>query len=253
MRMSRIHGWPPRLAVVLCLTLAGNLARAEHGEAAAADTVEPGRATSHRSFADVEEWAAVFDDPKRDKWQKPQEVIRVLRLKEGLSVADLGAGTGYFMPYLAGAVGTLGAVYTVEVEPTLVAHLRQRAEEGNFPQVIPVLASADTPRLPSGRVDLILIVDTFHHLDHRADYLGKLTRALTPLGRVAIIDWKKEPLPEGPPPEHKLPPEQVIAELTAAGFELRESPDFLPYQYFLIFQKTESTLAPRPAPLTPRP
>jgi len=226
-----------------CLAGACGIARADdeavqHG---------PGRATSHRSFADVEQWKAVFDDPKRDEWQKPGEVIRALRIKEGQRVADLGAGTGYFLPHLSRAVGAIGVVYAVEVEPTLVAHLRQRAEEGGFPQVVPVLASKDNPRLPTGQLDLVLIVDTFHHIDHRAAYLANLKRALAPLGRVAVIDWRKEPLPEGPAPEHKLPPAQVVAEVTAAGFELVESPDFLAYQYVLVFRNSEAhNSAPRP-------
>ncbi len=234
-----------RLAPVLLLPatfllLNCSFVRAAEGGSEAGEHA-PGRATTHRSFADVEQWQAVFDDPKRDAWQKPQEVARALRLKPGQRVADLGAGTGYFLPHLARTVGDHGTVFAVEVEATLVAHLRQRAEEGGFPQVVPVLASKDTPRLPAGQVDLILIVDTFHHLDHRGEYLGKLARALTPLGRIAVIDWRKEPLPEGPPPDHKLARSQVVEEVSAAGFELLESPDFLPYQYFLIFRKTEAT------------
>lgn len=232
------------LAITACIMLAtAGVSTAGHdGESAA----EPGRATSHRSFADVEQWSAVFDDPSRDAWQKPDEVIGALRLKPGHTVADLGAGTGYFVSPLARAVGDLGAVYAVEIEPSLVAHLRKRAEEEGLPRVIPVLASKDIPRLPTGRIDLILIVDTFHHLDHRGRYLGELSRALTPLGRVAIIDWKKEPLPEGPLLEHKLAREQVVAEMTAAGFQLHDAPDFLPYQYFLIFQKAEALLPNTP-------
>jgi len=226
------------LAVVLLSTSCSRLradsdadGHVEHG---------PGRATSHRSFADVEEWKKVFDSPERPNWQMPERVIEALNLKSGQAVADLGAGTGYFTVHLAQAVGETGTVYALEVEPTLVDHLRQRAELEGLPQVSPVLASKDTPRLPRGSVDLILVVDTFHHLDHRADYLPKLAAALTPRGRLVVIDWKKEPLPEGPPLDHKLARDEVVAEVTAAGFELAESPEFLPYQYFLIFRKTEA-------------
>lgn len=200
----------------------------------------PGRATSHRSFADVEAWKKVFDAPERPNWQMPERVIAALNLKAGQAVADLGAGTGYFTIYLARAVGEAGSVYAVEVEPTLVDHLRQRAELEQLPQILPILASKDTPRLPPGGVDLILVVDTFHHLDQRADYLPKLAAALKPRGRLVVIDWKKEPLPEGPPLDHKLARDEVVAEATAAGFELAESPDFLPYQYFLIFRRTDA-------------
>jgi len=212
-----------------------------HGKPPATTQHEPGRATTHHSFADVERWSAIFDDPARDEWQKPEAVVAALDIKHGHTVADLGAGTGYFVPYLARAVGAEGTVYAVDVEPGMVGHLRKRAEESGHDQVIPVLASLDRPRLPTGRVELVLIVDTFHHLDHRADYLTKLAATLTPLGRVAIIDWRKQPLPEGPPPEHKLARSQVVDEMAGAGFVLIESPDILPFQYFLIFRKSDGT------------
>ncbi len=205
------------------------------------ESAEPhaGRATSHRSFDDVEQWISVFDKPEREKWQMPAKVVETLQLKRGQTVADLGAGTGYFVPHLAEAVGKNGTVYAVEVEPNLIAHLLERAEKEGLTQVVPVLTSKDAPRLPHGRLDLVLIVDTFHHLDYRPDYLAKLAKVLTPRGRIVVIDWMKKPLPEGPKPDHKLRRAQVVEEMTAAGYELVESPDFLPYQYFLIFRKSE--------------
>ncbi len=195
------------------------------------------RATSHRSFDDVEYWQTVFDAPERAAWQKPAEVVAALNLKPGQRVADLGAGTGYFLAHLANAVGRKGKVLALEVEPTLVEHLRQRAAREQVPQVDVVLTPKDRPALPHHGVDLVFIADTFHHLDHRQRYLAEMRELLPPLGRVAIIDWMKKPLPEGPPPDHKLSRERVVGEMTGAGFELVESPDFLPYQYFLIFRK----------------
>jgi len=84
-------------------------------------------------------------------------------------------------------------------------------------------------------VDVVLIVDTFHHLDDRVNYLRRLKPFLKPAGRIAIVDFKKEPLPVGPPPEHKLAREQVVEEFAAAGYRLAAEPAVLPYQYFLIF------------------
>ena len=197
------------------------------------------RATAVESFADVEYWSKIFDDPKRDVWQKPRELVAALALQPGQTVADLGAGTGYFSRYLAAAVGPAGTVFAVEVEPTLVEHLRRRAERESGLNVVPVLASTDNPRLPAGGIDLIFIADTYHHLDHRAAYLPQLRRALRPDGRIAVIDWKAGRLPEGPPPEHKVAHEKVIAEMQAAGFRLAGSLDVLPYQYVLIFQSDQ--------------
>jgi predicted methyltransferase len=101
------------------------------------------RATSHRSFENVEHWKKIFDDPVRDEWQKPQEIIRALGIAPGMKVADVGAGTGYFSAHLSKAVGATGSVLAVEVEPNLVVHLRERAQAEATANVIPVLASAD--------------------------------------------------------------------------------------------------------------
>ena len=211
-------------AVVLLLLLACSAAERPHD------------ATSHHSFADVAHWSAVFDDPSRDAWQKPAEVVAALGLRPGMTVADLGAGTGYFSRHLSAAVGREGAVLAVDTEPNMVAHLRERAEAERTANVVPILASADNPRLPAHATDLVLIVDTFHHLDDRLTYLRGLRRCLKPGGRVAVIDWQKRDLPVGPPPEHKLAREQVVEEMEAAGYALVGEPDVLPYQYFLLFR-----------------
>ena len=193
-------------------------------------------ATVHHPFDDPKRWSAVFDDPARDAWQKPDALVAALGLRPGMVVADLGAGTGYFSRRLSRAVGEGGAVLAIEVEPKLVEHLRERAEKESSANVVPVLASADNPRLPPGGVDLVLVVDTVHHIDGRVAYFRRMARALRPGGRIAIVDWKKEPLPVGPPPEHKLERDQVVDEMTRAGYALAESPDLLPYQYVLIFR-----------------
>jgi len=196
-------------------------------------------ATSHHDFADVGYWSSVFDDPARDAWQRPDELVAALGIARGDVVADLGAGTGYLSRRLAAAVGPDGTVLAVETEPNLVVHLRERAEREKTPNVVPVLASAADPRLPVGLVDLILVVDTYHHFDDRRAYLRTLRRFLRPSGRVAIVDWQKRELPVGPPMEHKLPREQVLDEMRASGYRLAAEHTMLPYQYFLVFAQAE--------------
>jgi ubiquinone/menaquinone biosynthesis C-methylase UbiE len=199
---------------------------------------EPGRhdATARHSFEDVEHWVKMFDDPERDAWQKPAEVVAALILRPGMMVADVGAGTGYFSRHLAAAVGDTGTVLAIDVEPNLVVHLRARAEREQTANVVPILGSADNPRIPAGRADLVLIVDTFHHLDDRPNYLRRLRAALARGGRVAVIDFKKEESPVGPPLDHRLAREQVLEEFDLAGYRLVDEPQVLPYQYFLVFQ-----------------
>ncbi|MCW5893161.1 MAG: methyltransferase domain-containing protein [bacterium] len=206
--------------------------------AAVAFAAAPGdHATSDRVFDDVPYWESVFDDPKRDAWQKPADLVAALAVLPGTAVADLGAGTGYFVRYLSRAVGPHGTVYAVEVEPKLVAHLRERAEREETANVVPVLTSKTAVRLPAAGVDLLLVVDTYHHIDARVVYMRRAAGVLRPGGRVAIVDWHKRPLPEGPAMDHKLAEEQVVAEMERAGYRLLSAPDVLPYQYVLIFAR----------------
>ena len=200
-------------------------------------TAEPFTATpgSRHDFADVTQWQRVFDDPARDAWQKPRELVAALGLRPGMWVADLGAGTGYFSRWLDAAVAPNGVVFAVDAEPNLVAHLRTRAETERTATVVPVLASMNDPRLPPAALDLVLIVDTYHHLDDRLGYLRRLATRLKRGGRIAVVDWKKNDRAIGPPPEHRLARDTVVAEMRAAGYTLVDEPDLLPHQYVLIF------------------
>jgi ubiquinone/menaquinone biosynthesis C-methylase UbiE len=217
-----------RLGILLALALCVRVAAAEEPS----HDATPG---SHHRFDDVEHWASVFDDPARDAWQKPRELVAALGIRPGMAVADLGAGTGYFSHHLARAVGPHGTVFAVDVEPNLVVHLRERAEREQTENVVPVLASTNDARLPAGRVDFVLIVDTYHHIDDRLHYLVRLKGALRRDGRVAIVEWQKRELPIGPEMEHKIARELVVDEMTSAGYRLVEEPDVLPYQYVLVF------------------
>jgi SAM-dependent methyltransferase len=231
-------GWLLRIAVATTLLgcVSAAPARGTPSDQPPPSSHGPHDATTHHSFGNVEHWVSVFDDPARDAWQKPASVVEALRLRPGMRVADLGAGTGYFSRYLAAAVGEAGTVFAVDTEPGLVTHLRERAEHEHTPNVVPILASADNPRLPVGAVDVVLIVDTVHHIDDRTNYLRRLRRVLKPGGRVVVIDFKKQDIPVGPPPEHRLARGQIVDELTTAGYRLVSAPDILPYQYVLIFQ-----------------
>jgi ubiquinone/menaquinone biosynthesis C-methylase UbiE len=196
----------------------------------------PHDATAHHPFTDVDKWTKLFDDPKRDEWQKPQETVAGLGLKPGQIVADLGAGTGYFERHLSRAVAPGGIVLAIDSEPEMVQHLGRRALKEQTPNVVPVLALPDEPFLPPGRVDCVLIVDTYHHIDDRLNYFRRMKGALAPGGRVAIIDFHKRELPVGPPLQHKLARDFVLDEMTQAGWSLAGEKTFLPYHYFLIFQ-----------------
>ena len=189
---------------------------------------EPGH-----SFGDAETWAKEFDDPARDAWQKPEEILDTLQLAQMARVADIGAGTGYFSVRIAKRVPN-GKVFAVDIEPDMVRYLGERAHHEHLHVLQPVLASANSPNLPEP-VDVVLIVDTYHHIDDRVAYVSRLKSSLQPGARLAIVDFKAD-ASEGPPPALRIPPERVIAELEQAGYALVARHDFLPRQYFLVFK-----------------
>jgi arsenite methyltransferase len=220
--------------MIQCLALAAVLA----ATGAVPDAPPPSGthdATVHHGFDDVAKWVEVFDDPARDVWQRPDAVLRELGVASGMTVADLGAGTGYFSVRIARAVGPAGHVLAIDVEAKLVDYLKARAAKEKLPQIEAALVLPDDPSLPAHRVDLVLIVDTWHHIDDRLRYLTKLAAGLAAGGRVAVVDFKKGDFPVGPPDAHKLSADQVIAEFDQAGWTLAGRWDDLPYQYVLSF------------------
>jgi SAM-dependent methyltransferase len=189
-------------------------------------------AHGHERFDDAEKWAKKFEDPGRDAWQKPNEVLAALQLWPEAKVADIGAATGYF-PVRIAKVTTQGTVYGVDVEPTMTDYLAARAKRENLPQLVAVLGEFEDPKIPES-VDLILIVNTYHHIESRLAYFKRLAPTLKPGGQLAIIDFKVSSA-MGPPADQKLDATVVTSELEAAGYRLSKSHDFLPEQYFLIF------------------
>jgi len=189
--------------------------------------------THHHSFSGAQHWARVFDDPARDEWQRPHQVIQALNLAEDAVVADIGSGTGYFSIRLAHFVPK-GRVFGVDLEPDMVKYLAERAKKDGLPNVTAVQATPDDPQL-SAKVDLVLMVDVYHHIADRIPYFRNLRNSLKPGGRVAIIDFRQD-APMGPPVSERITPEGAIGELKTAGYALAEQHSFLPHQYFLVFR-----------------
>jgi SAM-dependent methyltransferase len=190
----------------------------------------------HRRFDDAEKWAKEFDNPERDAWQKPGEVLDALHLQPTALVADIGAGTGYFSVRIAKRIPD-GKVFAADVEPDMVRYIGARAEREHLANLTPVQARADAANLPEP-VDLVLVVDTYHHIDDRTRYFAALQSSLRPTGRLVIVDFKADS-PSGPPAKHRIAPELVAEELAAAGYALVEKFEFLPRQYGLIFKKRD--------------
>lgn len=176
---------------------------------------------------------------RRAMWQRPDDVVRALGLEPGDVVADLGAGDGYFEPYLAEAVGAGGRVYAVEVDPEAVADLDASIEAGKLENVEVVVGAPGDPMLPDHAVDVVLLVNSYHHIDERPAYFRRLQADLAPGGQVAIIEPNEDLggvlglfLDEG----HTSRAGDVHAEMAAAGYRSAFSPDVLPVQIFEVFE-----------------
>lgn len=185
----------------------------------------------HR-FEHADDWVNDFDNPARDAWQHPDDVIAALELRPGMTVADVGAGTGYFTVRLARAVPD-GQIIATDIEPDMVRYLAERAQREGLANIRAVLAGAGDPNLAPASVDRILVVDVWHHLGDRVRYAAGLAAALRPGGRLAIVDFTAEAT-HGPPPAHRLAPAAIIADLRAAGLDASVSPAALPEQYIVI-------------------
>jgi len=203
-----------------------------HPAAAVAQANAP---TMPHHFHDANRWAKVFESPERAKWQKPGQVVAALKIKPGQSVADIGAGTGYFTRRFAAAVGSTGEAIGLDIEPAMVAYMKQDAARRHLKNYTARVSQPEDARLAPHSVNLIFFCDVYHHIPDRIAYLKKLAPALRPDGRIALIDFHHA-APVGPPAKIRIPRTQAIAEFREAGYRLTGSHDFLPYQYFLEFQ-----------------
>jgi ubiquinone/menaquinone biosynthesis C-methylase UbiE len=193
---------------------------------------------AHKLHANPDEYIKALDDPKRDAYQKPHEVMEALAVKEGEVIADIGSGSGYFTLRLAKHVGPSGRVYAVDVSPDMIRHLNTRVRDAGLTNVSTILAPPDDPLVPQ-LVDRFLIVDVWHHIDDQAGYLAKMKKRRKPGGHVIMIDFHKRELPVGPPVGMKIAREDLLKQMSSSGFRLAAEHTFLPYQYFLVFEAAQ--------------
>ena len=230
-----------RMALLVGLVSACGAFSGERPPGNAPDRPRPhGRRAHHHRFDDAASWSKVFDDPERDAWQRPADVVAAMAIAPGMTVADVGAGTGYFEPYLSRAVGPEGKVVAVDIEPDMVRWLAERAKREGLANVEVVRGAAADPNLPSGSIDRVLVVDTWHHLDDRGAYAKKLAASLRPGGVVIVVDFTKES-PHGPPPKARLAAEEVTADLAQAGLATRPLAVGLPHQFVIAGERLNRT------------
>lgn len=179
-----------------------------------------------------------MNDPSRDAWQKPKEVIEKLAITPGSRVADLGAGGGYFTWYLAGAVGPQGTVYAVDIDETGLGIIEKEMHARGIRNVVTIHAEAGDAKL-SEPVDLVFSCDTYHHMNDRIAYFRSLIRYLKPGGRVAILDFHPHGVFSGLL-GHGTAKEEVRRGMESAGYRLSAEFDVVESQHFQVFSPTGS-------------
>jgi len=201
----------------------------------AQDAVKRDQRQMHGLHNDPKAYIGALEDPKRDAYQKPHEVLTALDLKPGEIIADIGAGSGYFTFPLAHHVGDKGKVYAVDVGPDMILHINRRIRELKATNVVSILADPDDPLLPEQSLNRFFICDVWHHVDNQTKYLSLMKKMLKPGGEIVMIDFHKKETPSGPPLKMRIAREDLIKQMTSNGYQLTKEHTFLPYQYFLVF------------------
>lgn len=183
-----------------------------------------------------------LDNPDREDSQKPRELLAALGVKKGDTVADIGTGVGFMLPYLAEAVGPEGRVYAEDIFPDFLEKAQHKIDEHAWKHVQTVLGDEKDVKLPHGAIDLALILDVYHHFNYPHEVLASLRSALKPDGRVVVVDFyrsREHPrMPADRLENHiRLDRDGFADEIRSAGFELDRQFDHLPHQYVLVFKK----------------
>lgn len=202
------------------------------GDAMTHEHGKHGHHHNHR-FDNPEEYAARWNDPSRDAWQRPEEIIKAARLEPGMKVADIGAGTGYMVAHLSRAVGEGGEVFAIDVEESMVRYIAERKAELGPAKISPRKAAHDSPAIASESIDAAVTINVWHHLAAREAYARKVFEGLKPGGTFVVVDFELS-AQEGPPVEMRLAPEQIILELEGAGFEVSRAEESMPRHYMIV-------------------
>jgi ubiquinone/menaquinone biosynthesis C-methylase UbiE len=176
-----------------------------------------------------------LEGPDREAWQKPELIMDALGIADGGVVADLGAGGGWFTVRLARRVGPQGVVYAEDVQREMIEAIERRMQREGLRNVRTVLGTLDDPKLPPRALNAVLIVDVYHEVESRVELLRNVREALTPSGRLGIVDFNKAGWGPGPPLDERIDEADVVKDAIAAGLRLVSRETFLPYQYLLVF------------------
>jgi ubiquinone/menaquinone biosynthesis C-methylase UbiE len=178
-----------------------------------------------------------LERPERTSEERPELVLAALELKPGMAVADLGAGSGYYSWRMARRVGDKGIVYAVDVQPEMVRLLEKQMAERGVTNVRPLLGIPADPRLPEGRLDLVVMVDVYHELEYPFEVLASVVRALKPGGRVAFVEYRGNDPSVPIKALHTMTEAQVKKEASAQSLEWVKTVADLPWQQVIVFRR----------------
>ena len=175
----------------------------------------------------------------RDREEEPARLMKALNLQPGQTVCDLGCGNGFYTTRLAQAVGPTGKVLAVDIQPEMLDMLKARAARSNLKNIHPILGTTSDPKLPENQLDLVLLVDTYHEIDHPVEILAAIRKSLSKTGRLCLVEFRAED-PDVPiKPLHKMSKKQIMKEIPANGFKLAEEFDGLPWQHVMFFERDD--------------
>jgi protein-L-isoaspartate O-methyltransferase len=193
-----------------------------------------GREIAHVMGHEGAEW---LERPEREKQERPDLLLSALKVKKGEVLADIGAGTGYYTRRLAELTGSNGTVYAVDIQQEMLDLLTNKMAELNIHNVKPVLGTLTDPKLPSGKVDLALMVDVYHEFDHPYEMAQAICEGLKAGGRLVFVEFRAED-PKVPIKEvHKMSEAQVKKEMSVQPLEWVETNESLPWQHIIVFRK----------------
>ena len=178
-----------------------------------------------------------LDRSEREMEENPEAALEALKIQKGMFVADVGAGTGYFTVRIARRVGPTGRVFANDVQPDMLARLQDNVEKEHLNNVEPVLGTQTDPKLPAGKLDMILMVDVYHEFSQPQQMLQRMKTALKADGRLVLIEYRKEDPTIPIRPEHKMSAQEVKAEVEAEGYRLMQTLKALPRQNIFVFRK----------------
>ncbi len=176
-----------------------------------------------------------LDREERTREEQPEKAIAQLNLKPGMMVGDVGAGTGFYSIRLAKGVAPNGLVFANDIQPGMLERLKANAAAQHVTNIVPVLGTESDPRLPEGKLDLVLLADVYHEFSQPQRMLDRIRESLKPTGKLVLLEFRKEDPNVPIRPEHKMSVQEVKAEVTPEGYKFERVVDTMPWQHIIIF------------------